>query len=180
MTKEDWNSSDDAAAMLLALHQHDPQFFAGNIEQIQRFLIACCRKNNHLIPQKGLQEGIKGAEEWLRGEIDDDELHRLNWHAEADAFHLDYSKKPEEIEDIEGIIAGIPELSEMPFEEARHLLKRAAYFAEITMVFQGMRPKPRAWLSIISRNAEFLCADLLRAHVKPESTSSQITSRVRR
>ena len=168
MTEEEWNRSEEAASMLLALHERQPVYFADNLVQIHRFLIACCWKNAHLIPQKGLQEGLKGAEKWIAGEIDDDELNRLNWYAEGEAFTIDYAAEPYEIDEINGMISQIPQLDGMCFEEAKALLERAAHFAEITMVFQGMQPQPRAWLSIISRNAEFLCADLLREHLKPE------------
>ena len=168
MTLDDWQHSDDAASVLLELHDRQPEFFTENLSHIHRFLIACCWKNARLTPQNGLREGLTGAESWLKGGIDDDELYRLNWHAEGDVFRLDYAAEPDEIDEIKAMISGIPGLDEMPFDEARELLTRAAHFAEVTIVFQSMRPKPRAWLSIISEYAEFLCADILRDHVKPK------------
>lgn len=153
--------------MLHSLHEQHSEFFSQHIRDIQHFLIACCWKHKHLIPRSGLVDGFRGAEQWLDGEIDYEELNRLNWHAEAEAFDLDYSKAPEDLDRISDMIAGISELDGVPFDEARELLTRMAYFAEVTIVFEGMRPKPRAWLSIISKNAQFLCADLLRSYLEP-------------
>lgn len=164
MTSEEWHSCDDATHMLRTLYAEQPEYFRDQIIQLHRFLIACAWKHSNLIPQQGLREGLRGAERWISGEIDDEELNRLNWHAEAEAFKLDYAEEPDELRDIAELISGIKELDGMTFQNARQALLKAAYFAECVMVYPGMRPGP--WIERLFES-EFLCPDLLREHLDP-------------
>ncbi|WP_298471092.1 hypothetical protein [uncultured Erythrobacter sp.] len=168
MTQEEWANSNDAEAMLEALYSEEPKFFEQQVSQLHRFLIACCWKHAHLIPQQGLRDGLRGAERWIVGEIDDEELNRLNWYAEADAFFLDYAKAPAELDQIRKMITAIGELDDLSFDDARALLLEAAYFAEGSMIYPQIRPAP--WFERVF-TSKFLCAKLLREHVKPPLTS---------
>lgn len=165
MTEDAWLNSHSASDMLARLHAAQPRFLKSQVREIHRFLIACCWKHQNLIPQDGLRNGLKGAERWLAGEIGDDELHRLNWHAEAEAFLLDYGKGPEDSDRIKALIEGIDEVREMPFEQARSRLLSAAYFAEGAMIYPLVIPLPW-WDRMLT--SEFLCPQLLREHIKPD------------
>ncbi len=164
MTREEWDQSSDATAMLRALYVEKPKRFRKQLKQVHRFLIACSWKQVHLIPQESIREGLKGGEKWIAGEIDNEELNRLNYHAEGAAFFLDYCKKPEDIRRIEAWIAGIKQLNGTSFEAARDVLKRAAYFGQGSMIYPTLRPGP--WIGRLF-DSEFVCADLLREHLAP-------------
>lgn len=169
MTHEEWMSSDDAPKMLATLHATQPRFLRRQVRQIHAFLIACCWKHENLIPQNDLREGLRGAERWIAGEIDDAELNRLNWHAEAEAFAIDYAKSREEISAVKALIAQIEELRELPFKEARKTLLDAAYFAEAAMIYPLFESLP--WVGSLF-TSRFLCADLLRTHLFPNLDGS--------
>lgn len=164
MTYEEWTSSSDAPTMLATLHKMQPHFLRTQVRQIHRFLIACCWKHEHLIPQDGLREGLRGAENWLAGNISDAELNRLNYHAEADAFRIDYAESPEDIAALQSLIEEIEGLRDLPFETARKTLLDAAYFAEGAMIYPLFESLP--WVSRLF-TSQFLCADLLRTFVNP-------------
>ena len=164
MNKEDWAQSGNAPQMLKALHQEQPKFFASQIPQLHRFLIACCWKHKHLIPQHHLRNGLRGAEKWLEGEVTSDELNKLNWYAEAEAFAFDYAKTEDDFNKLRKLIASVPELNGMPFSEAKQLMQNAAYFAECAMIYSNFRDLP--WIGRLF-TSPFLCADLLRQHIKP-------------
>ena len=163
MTENDWANSDNARAMLGKLHKAQPRYLRTQIRQLHHFLIACCWKHQHLIPQEGLRNGLKGAENWLTGEISHAELMKLNYHAESEAFRIDYANSPEEIASVKTLIEGIEELRDLSFQHARKRLLRAAYFAEGSMIYSSLRPRP--WNDLLE--SEFLCADLLRDFIKP-------------
>lgn len=165
MTKEEWCSSDCARDMLARLHKEQPRFLRSQIRQLHEFLIACCWKHQNLIPQEGLRNGLRGAERWIAGEIDDDELNRLNYYAEADAFMIDYAKSAEEISVVKSLVDDIEELRELPFEKARKKVLEAAYFAEGSMIYPMFSSLP--WVDSLF-NSQFLCPDLLREYVKPD------------
>lgn len=150
--------------MLSQLWERHPEFFRSQTKQLYRFLIDCCWKHKDLIPQQGLRDGLKGTERYLAGEIGDEELGRLNWHAEAQAFHIEYAKDPDELASVERLIASIPRVSAMPFDAARELLLEAAYFAEGAMIYPDIRPRP--WIERLF-TSQFLCPDLLRQHINP-------------
>ena len=164
MTNREWRSSDCAPDMLKALYVEKPRYFRRQVPQLHRFLIACCGKHAYLIPQRGLQDGLRGAEKWLAGEIDDDELDCLNYDAEGEAFRLDYAKNPSDFAQIEAMVASIPELDGMEFADAHALLTRAAYFAEGAMIYPTIQPGP--WNERLFCS-EFICPDLLREHLAP-------------
>ena len=164
MTSEEWATSDDAPLMLRALFDQQPDFFRTQVPQLHRYLIACCWKHQHLIPQKGLRNGLRGAERWIVGEITNEELYRLNWYAEAEAFAIDYAKTPEELAELRALIESINEIRNLPFEQARKTLLRAAYFAEMAMIYPTFRRLP--WTKPLF-TSDLLCADLLRECVFP-------------
>lgn len=167
MTKEDWEASNSASDMLRFLHLKHPNYLKALIPDLHRYFIACCWKIKHLIPQKHLRNGLRGAEKWIAGEIDDEELYRLNWYAEAECFALDYAKTQEDVEEIQTLINGIDGLKGMEFEDARQLLKKAAYFAEISMVYPKINHAP--YVKSMCKS-QFVCADLLREHISPDET----------
>jgi hypothetical protein len=165
MTDKEWASSRDATNMLAMLHQEPPHYLATQVRQLHRFLIACCWKHQHRIPQAGLRNGLKGAEKWIRGEIDDAELNRLDYYAEADAFFVDYATTPEQITALKALVDSIEEVREMPFDQARARLRDAAYFADGSMMYPLIDRLP--WVESLF-SSEFLCADLLRKFLEPE------------
>ncbi len=179
MTNEEWTTCDSATEMLVALYVEQPKYFQKSVRDLHEFLIACCWKHQHFIPQEGLREGLRGAKDWIAGKINNEELNRLNWFAEADAFFLDYCDEPDDVEKIKVMIGGISELEAMTFDEARGLLKRAAYFAESSMIYPILRMgtaqkrpertkvRPERWHNGLFQS-EFLCPDLLRAHLVPD------------
>ena len=164
MTKDEWVNSHSAQRMLEALHHEQPEFLTTHITQLHRFFIACCWKHKHLIPQKRLRNGLRGAERWLAGEISDDELDDLNWYAEAEAFMIDYAETPEEIKALKELFEEVEELNSMPFSDARRRMRDAAYFAECSMIYSSLRKLP--WIDRLF-TSQFLCPDLLRKHIEP-------------
>ncbi len=164
MTNEEWTSSSNAPKMLSRLHQEQPRFLRTQIRQLHKFLVACCWKHQHLIPQDGLRNGLRGAEKYIAGEIGNAELDRLNYYAEADAFAIDYAKSPEEISELKSLIDGIEELRDLSFDQARALLLKAAYFAEGSMTYPRFDSLP--WIDSLFES-EFLCPDLLREYLSP-------------
>lgn len=165
MTKDEWARSQSASEMLAKLHEAQPGYLRSQIPNLHRFLIACCWKHRNLIPQTGLRNGLTGAEKWLAGEIDNDELNRLNWHAEAEAFILDYAETPEDLAGIQALIDIIEEVRGLPFEQARNRLLDAAYFAEGAMIYSLIKPLPW-WERMFT--SELLCPHLLREHIRPK------------
>lgn len=165
MTKEEWAVSENAHYMLKILHHEQPGFLASQVPQIHRFLIACCWKHKHLIPQRNLRKGLQGAEKWLAGEISDDELYKLNWFAEGEAFVIDYAKTDEDIRELMTLFASIPELDGLPYPDAWQLMRKAAYFAEMSMIYSMFRRLP--WIESLF-SSQFLCPDLLREYIKPD------------
>jgi len=165
MTKEEWEVSKSAPDMLSALNIHNPTYFRTLIPNLHRYFLACCWKIQHLVPQKHLRNGIIGAEKWIEGKIDDEELYRLDWHAEAACFAFEYPQSPEDIEEIQVLINGIKELDGMKFAVSKELLKKAAYFVDSSMMYPKINHAPFVKSLCTS---QFLCADLLREHIKPK------------
>jgi hypothetical protein len=164
MKKEEWITSNSAPDMLLSLRQAHGDFLGRQVLQLHKFLVACCWKHQHLIPQKGLRDGLRAAERWIAGKIDDEELNRANWYAEAEAFAIDYAASSDEIAEVESLIAAIDELRALPFADAREKLLAAAYFVEGAMVYPMLRSLP--WSQRLF-TSPFLCPALLRKCVRP-------------
>ncbi len=78
---------------------------------------------------------------------------------------IDYAKTPEDIAEIKKLASSVDELNEMPFSEARQLLKEAAYFAHWSMIYSRFRRLP--WINLVF-DSQFLCPNLLREYIKPE------------
>lgn len=115
-----------------------------------------------------MRNGLLGAEKWIDGEIDDDELNRLDWHAEAVAFGLDYAKTPEDLAEIQILIDSIEEVRSLPFKQAHARLREAAYFAEGAIIYPQISQLPW-WDRMFT--SEFLCPHLLREHIRPDFSS---------
>ena len=164
MTEEEWATSGSAQDMLQSLRETHPEFLATQVSQLHKFLIACSWKHQHLIPQKGLRDGLRAADSWVAGKIGDEKLYRVNWYAEAEAFGIDYAETPDELAELESLIAGIDELRALPFADARERLLAAAYFAEGAMVYPKLRRLPWSHRLFTS---PFLCPALLREYVRP-------------
>jgi hypothetical protein len=169
MTEEEWITSTSASGMLARLHEEQPCFLRTQVGQLHQFLIACCWKHQNLIPQECLRNGLLGAERWIAGEIGDDELNRLNWYAEAEAFRIDYAKSSDEMAAVNSIVASIEELRDLPFLKARRVLLNAAYFAEGSMIYPMFNSLP--WVDRLM-TSQFLCTDLLRQHIRPSFKDS--------
>jgi len=165
MTKEEWNTSKSAPDMLMALNVQNADYFKTLVPTLHRYFLACCWEIKHLIPQKHLRNGIRGAEAWIEGKIDDDELSKLDWYAEAECFMIDYAETQEELKEIESLIDGIEELQDMQFEEAKGILEEAAYFAQGSMIYPKINHAPYVKSLCAS---QFLCPDLLRDFVSPK------------
>ena len=88
----------------------------------------------------------------------------LNYYAEAEAFKIDYARTNDQINELKKLIDGIEPVRNLPFEEARALLLRAAYFAEGVMIYPRFDDLP--WVDSLF-TSEFLCPNLLREHLKP-------------
>ncbi|MEP3655723.1 MAG: hypothetical protein ABJO36_12580 [Litorimonas sp.] len=162
MTNEEWAASTSAPTMLEALRAQNPDYFQTLTPILHRYFIACSWRIKHLIPQKGLRNGLQGTEKWADGLITDQELYDLDWHAEADCFAFDYADTKEDIREIEKLIASIDQLRTMKFEDAAAMLREAAYFAEGTLIYPKMKRRPYFKRLFIS---QFLCPDLLRKHI---------------
>jgi len=164
MTNDEWAKSTNAPAMLEALRSQTPDYFNTLTTPLHRYFVACCWKIEHLILQKHLRNGLIGTEKWSNGLISDKELYKLDWHAEAVCFGLDYAETTEEINEVRILIESIDQLKAMSFEDARDLLREAAYFAEGALIYPTMKRRPYFKRMFIS---QFLCPDLLRTHVYP-------------
>lgn len=165
MTDEEWAHSSSAPTMLTMLHQKQPRYLRTQVRQLHKFLIACCWKHQHLIPQDGLRKGLRGAERYIAGEIDNAELDRLDYYAEAEAFSIEYAKTPTEISELKSLIDRIEEVRAMPFDAARALLLDAAYFAEGSVIYPRFDSLP--WVDRLF-TSDFLCPNLLREFLKPD------------
>jgi hypothetical protein len=164
MKNEYWAISRNAPEMLRREDAEHPNFLATQITQLHKFLIACCWKHEHLIPQQSLRNGLVGAEKWLAGDLPKDELLRLERYAEGEAFMLDYAKTDEELAELAEMVRGIPQLDGMEFEEARELMKDAAYFTDGAIIYSMFRRLP--WVRYLLTSS-FLCPDLLREYIEP-------------
>ena len=100
MTNEDWATSTSAPIMLAGLYLQDPKQFESFVPILHRYFLACCWKIKHLIPQQGLRDGLRGAEQWIENEITDEEFWRLEWVAEAEAFAFENVDSPKEIKEL--------------------------------------------------------------------------------
>jgi len=165
MTNEEWATSNSAPAMLEALRTQEPTFFQTLTSTLHRYFIACSWKIKHLIPQKGLRNGLRGTEQWADGLITDEELYKLDWYAEADCFTFDFLDRDYNLKEVKKIIASIEQLKTVNFDEAVALLSDAAYFAEGTLIYPKIQRAPYYKRLFTS---QFLCPDLLREFiVKP-------------
>jgi len=164
MTNEDWAISASAPIMLAGLYLQDPVHFKTLVPKLHRYFLACCWKMKHLIPQKGLRDGLRGAEKWIDGEITDEAFWNLEWIAEAEAFAFENVESPEEIDGLKALIATIEIFKDVDYDIAHQILKEAAYFTNSAMVYPSLNTVPYDEALCTSR---FLCPELLRQHLQP-------------
>lgn len=81
---------------------------------------------------------------------------------------IDYAETSEELVELKALINSVPEVRNLPFDEARAILLKAAYFAEGSMIYPMFSKLPYVDILFTS---EFLCPDLLRQHLKPSFNS---------
>lgn len=153
MINEEWHTSSDALAMLEDLREHSLQKWEDLTPTLHRYFLACCKKIDHLLPQESIQAGLEGAVDFLDGKITSTELRRLEWHAEAAAFSIDYGLDSEKTRDQ---IKSIDAVRDLAYEDAWRLLKAAAYFADRAIAYSHMRSPKRL------PGKQFLCPELLR------------------
>lgn len=163
MNNEEWATSTSAPKMLSELHDQHPDYFNTLTPILHRYFLACSWKVKHLIPQKSLRDGLRGAEKWIKGQITDQELNRLDWHAEAVCFAFDFAETNEDISQIKDLIDSIDELKGTSFSDAKDLLREAAYFADFAMIYPGLSSAPYDNKLCTS---QFLCPDLLRDYLQ--------------
>ncbi|UTW56052.1 hypothetical protein [Kordiimonas sp. SCSIO 12610] len=165
MTNEEWELSQNAAEMLLALKSQQSQFFKNQAISLHYYFLECSNKIAYLTPQKDLRNAIQAGYDWLNGIITDGELKRYEWYAEAEVFMIEFDDDPENKADVEKLIKSIAELQELNYAQAKNILHRAAYFIDAAMGYaffwKGRLPK------LLINRPEFLDADLLRKHIKP-------------
>jgi hypothetical protein len=182
MTESQWNTSDDAIAMLefafdkrgirsdTSYHRMGYRMNAGTVETDSGFYISCCRRIWSLLPDHETRNGVQVAEKWLDGNASDSELNARDYYVEGAAFGIDYKTSPDElrqwIADVDTIPEAelyailAPQVSDRP--DSYKLLKSAAYFAHYAIMYPAMNPKgmpPNSY-------HQFLSADLLRQHLK--------------
>ncbi len=163
MTNEEWETSQNAAEILLALKSQKPQFFTDQAHQLHYYFLECCKDIAYLTPQKDLKNAIQAGYDWLDGKISDRDLLDYEWHAEAEVFAIQYSDELEDIKYVENLIASILEIRELSYIEARDLLYRVTYFVDFSMYYAlGWAGKLPSALSKL----EFLNADRLREYIK--------------
>jgi len=164
MTNENWATSTSAPIMLAALYLQDPDHFKTLVPELHRYFLACCWKMKHLIPQKGLRDGLRGAEKWINGEITDEKFWKLEWIAEAEAFAFENVESPEEIDKLKALIATVDILKDVECDIAHQILKEAAYFTDRAIIYPKITSAPYVESLCTSR---FLCSELLRKHIQP-------------
>lgn len=156
MTNDEWNECENALEMLSALETTlSRESHIALQPLLWRYLLACCDKISELISQSALQDGLRGAEQYLDGEIDHDELNRLNRHAEAECFSLEYDGVTIRGE---SPIVNVCNVSGQTRAEALDTVTRAAFFANRAMM--GIIPGKRS-----VRYSDFCCPKLLRKFI---------------
>lgn len=169
MTNADWAESTSAPIMLAGLYLQDPIHFKILVPELHRYFLACCWKIKHLIPQKGLRDGLRGAEKWIDGEITKKEFWYLERVAEGEAFAFENVESSEEIEKLIELIASVKMLKDVAYDIAHQILMEAAYFTNSAMVYPTLNTTPYDEFLCTSR---FLCPELLRKHINPDFRGS--------
>lgn len=154
MTQEEWDASADAKAMLRALHSEKPIHFRWKRKALHRYLIACCWKHVDLLPDEGNRAWLNATKDRSASKISKEDLAHHSYCVEGAAFFLDYCDEPEDITKITAWISEIEELEDLPFDKARKVLMRAAYFADRAVYGFGLRGDPE------HLDSKFLCPDL--------------------
>ncbi|MBL4788430.1 MAG: hypothetical protein JKY60_05075 [Kordiimonadaceae bacterium] len=154
MTNDEWNASDDALDMLVSLKEAlSAEAYASIQPTLHSYMLACCEKISHLLPQTEIQLGLDAARRYLMGDLDKNVLRWLDWYVEAECFMLDYSS---DSDDARELVSRVKELASIPHDQAVSRLKRAAYFASSAIT--GNIPSQRRW----SKHGPFLCPTLLK------------------
>lgn len=137
-----------------------------NMDQIQRYLIECCKRIWTLIPDSGSRKGVLAAEQFLNGDIGWETAYETDWYSEASAFLFDYSEptEPEVKSYINAISSNLPEYEALLYppqkiSNIQGLLRDAAYFANTTLCYPTIKfgLKHREFMK---KNSRFMPADL--------------------
>ncbi|WP_165067883.1 hypothetical protein [Paludisphaera rhizosphaerae] len=150
MTEDEWLRSDDVGLML-RWYRQDWKGSQDNLNRlIRRYLLACCRRIELLLPYwESLMTLEVGAWE-LEGNADDINLGNAQYIAEGAAFHIDFGKETEEVarwcekvsrlspQELGAMIA-----SPRPGDDLSPygLLQKAAYFVEQSLFYPGCPPE---------------------------------------
>lgn len=157
MNNQDWELSNDALAMLIALKDYDEQVFSGYINELQRFYIDCCKKKLFLLPQIDFRTALTTAEDFINKLVSSEQVSNQNWYTEAAVFGMDYDEPP--FEHI-AIYENIAKTLDMSVEDARNFAIGLGYFIDWASLyaqsFSGRIPQ---------QHKKFLSADLLRKHL---------------
>lgn len=178
MTEDEWLRSDDVGLMLRWFRQ----VWKGSQDTlnrlIRRYLLACCRRIEPLIPQwKSLMALEVGARE-LEGHATRRDLGDAEWIAEGAAFQLDFEKETEEVARLCDQVSRLSpqELgalisSSRPGDDLSPygLLEKAAYFVDQFLCYPGCPPE------INERYCIFMPAPLLREVVGNPFSSNRPT-----
>src|SRR4051812_20853220 len=116
MTDDEWNASDDANQLLRTLWEMPHRDIAGLKRQLHGYYLACCRRIWKLLPSEDSRRGVEAGERYLCGQIDDDELDRINWHAEAVPYRIEGDIGSEVI------ARWVEEVGAIPASELREML----------------------------------------------------------
>ncbi len=167
MTYEEWLLCTDVPAMLAVLWEAHVDEDATFARRMHCYLLACCRRIWRLLPQEDSRRGIEVAERYLMGAATVEELQAVKWYVEGAAFNIDYNVNPESIqrwvEDVQSLPArGLAAMLSPPGDivgvDARELLLKAAYFADLASNYPFSRVSSWAW----TKYSLFLYADLFR------------------
>ncbi|GAB5387022.1 MAG: hypothetical protein Alis3KO_41450 [Aliiglaciecola sp.] len=117
-----------------------------NMDQIQRYLVECCKRIWILIPDSGSRKGVLAAEQFLNGEILWETAYETDWYSEASAFLFDYSDptEPQVKKYVNAVAAQLSEYEELlcppqKISNIQGLLKDAAYFANTALCYPAIR-----------------------------------------
>ena len=202
MTAEEWRRSEDPVAMLRALRATWWGEEAELVRLTHRYLLACCRAIWKLLPMEASRRGIEVTERYIEGQATREEFGLAGWQAEGAAFFLEpfeYEPRDATTEEREyrlqyeadrraQIALLVEEVEAMTPEDLRRLVRLeasdgaisrrqsladAAYFADSSIAYPGIRPR----VSVIETHRRFLSPSLLREIVgdafRPDSLCAE-------
>lgn len=158
MNNEQWNSSNDAVEMLVALKEHSENEFLGRVNSLQRFYIKCCRKKLFLLSSPEFKNGLDVAEAYIRGRASRKDVSDQNWKTEGEVFGIEYNTYPMEIR---SSMIKVRLFTRLRHKEAREYAVNLGYFIDWSMLyatdFNGEIPK---------HHSQFLLPDILKNEIR--------------